>query len=213
MAMVVGIDEAGRGPWAGPVVAGAILLIHPEKISPTIIRSWRDSKRLSRPQREAIFSQLCKLDAEKVLAMGIGQASVAEITQFNILQATFLAMKRALFNLMTTSGQTPQGMWVDGNRLPIFTNEELIRLPDCFVSQSRAIIAGDAHEPIISAASIVAKVTRDRIMAEWDQNYPQYGFARHQGYGTKAHQAALRRLGICPAHRPSFAPIARLIRG
>lgn len=182
--LVAGIDEAGRGPWAGPVVAAAVVL------DPTSIPDGlNDSKRLTEARREALFAPI--MASAKV---GIGIAEVERIDRDNILQATFWAMAQALEQIDGVALAL-----VDGNRAP--------KLP-CPV---QTIVAGDARSLSIAAASIIAKVTRDRIMLAHDATYPLYGFARHKGYGTAQHQEALRRLGPTPLHRRSFAPVAALL--
>ena len=183
--IVAGVDEAGRGPWAGPVVAAAVIL---RGAVPT---GLNDSKKLSARRREALFEAL---QASECL-IGVGQASVAEIDALNILEANHLAMTRAVEAL----AQAPDLVLVDGNRLPPW------RWP------ARAIVGGDGLEPAISAASIIAKVTRDRIMAALDALHPGYGWARNQGYGTADHARALETLGPTPHHRRSFAPVKRVI--
>lgn len=184
--LVCGVDEAGRGPLAGPVVAAAVIL---EPGRP--IAGLADSKVLSEARREALFDDI----RGKALAWAVGRAEVAEIDALNILQASLLAMQRAVAGLP----RAPSQALVDGNRLP-----EL----GC---PARALVGGDACEPCISAASIVAKVTRDREMVALDAVYPGYGLARHKGYPTQAHLAALEALGVTPIHRRSFAPVRRLI--
>jgi ribonuclease HII len=182
--LVCGIDEAGRGPWAGPVVAAAVVL-DPKCIPDGL----NDSKKLSEARRAALF--------EPIMAsarVGIGIAEVDRIDRDNILQATLWAMAQALDQI----GSVALAL-VDGNRAPA--------LP-CPV---QTIIEGEAKSLSIAAASIIAKVTRDRIMVGHDQAYPGYGFARHKGYGTAMHQEALRRHGVTPLHRTSFAPIAALL--
>ena len=182
--LVCGIDEAGRGPWAGPVVAAAVVL-DPKCIPDGL----NDSKKLSEARRAALF--------EPIMAsarVGIGIAEVDRIDRDNILQATLWAMAQALDQI----GGVALAL-VDGNRAPA--------LP-CPV---QTIVEGDAKSLSIAAASIIAKVTRDRIMVGHDQAYPGYGFARHKGYGTALHQEALRRHGVTPLHRTSFAPIAALL--
>lgn len=182
--LVAGIDEAGRGPWAGPVVAAAVVL------DPTSIPDGlNDSKRLTEARREALFAPI--MASAKV---GIGIAEVERIDRDNILQATFWAMAQALEQIDGVALAL-----VDGNRAP--------KLP-CPV---QTIVAGDARSLSIAAASIIAKVTRDRIMLAHDATYPLYGFARHKGYGTAQHQEALKRLGPTPLHRRSFAPVAALL--
>jgi len=184
--LVVGIDEAGRGPWAGPVVAAAVAL------PPLPPAGIADSKALTRRARAAVYAALLA-----TARIGVGAASAAEIDRLNVLAATLLAMRRAFAAL----GIEADRALVDGDRLP--------RLP-CPAS---AIIGGDACEPAIAAASIVAKVTRDRLMARLAARYPGFGWERNAGYGTPEHRAALARLGVTPHHRRSFAPIARLLAG
>ena len=177
---IAGIDEAGRGPLAGPVVAAAVILDPNQSIA-----GLADSKLLSEKKREALFDEIII----KALAYGIGWASPAEIADVNILQATFLAMKRALLDLNIH----PTEVWIDGNRLPVIPQYSL-----------KAIVDGDATIPQISAASIIAKVCRDRIMTKYDRWYPHYGFREHKGYGTKKHYDSLMKWGACPIHRRSF---------
>jgi ribonuclease HII len=184
--VVVGLDEAGRGPWAGPVVAAAVHL--DQAVLPEELLALDDSKKLSPAKRDALFTRMQESSAVRI---GLGQASAAEIDELNILQATFLAMRRALDDL----GLTPDWALVDGNRAP--------PLP-CKV---RTVIGGDSLSLSIAAASIAAKVTRDRLMVEFDRQFPGYGFARHKGYGTAHHQDALFRLGPSAAHRRSFRPV------
>mgnify|MGYP001168771720 CR=1 FL=1 len=180
--LLAGVDEAGRGPLAGPVVAAAVILddLHP-------IRGLADSKLLSPGRREKLFDEI----RAKALCVSIAEASVEEIDRLNILQATMLAMKRAVEGLRLL----PQNVLVDGNRLPV------LKVP------AEAIVKGDAKVPAISAASIVAKVQRDRLCAELHAQWPDYGFDVHKGYPTPVHLEALRRLGACPAHRRSYAPV------
>ena len=187
---VVGIDEAGRGPWAGPVVAGAVILDR-DKLPDSLRHGLNDSKKLSPAAREKLFA-LLTTDIAKV---GVGHASAIEIDQLNILKATFLAMARAVEAL----GIDPGLALVDGNRPP--------PLP-CPV---RCVIKGDGKSLSIAAASIIAKVTRDRIMSDLAIRYPEFGWERNAGYGTAEHQAALARLGPTTEHRASYAPIKRLL--
>lgn len=178
--LICGVDEAGRGPLAGPVCAAAVIL--PPDLE---LEGLNDSKKLSEKRREALYPLIC----EQALAYGIAFASEQEIDEINILQATFLAMRRAVEQL----GQKPDLALVDGNREPDFGGIPV-----------RTIIKGDSRSANIAAASILAKVTRDRFMLEQDAVYPQYGFAVHKGYGTQKHYAALREFGPCPIHRRSF---------
>lgn len=184
--LVAGVDEAGRGPWAGAVVAAAVIL-DPQRP----IVGLNDSKKLSAAKREALYAQIC----EQALCYSVAEASAEEIDQINILQATFLAMTRAVQGLALA----PQQVLVDGNRLP----------PWQYPAQ--AIVGGDGKVAAIAAASILAKVTRDRACAELDALYPAYGFAQHKGYGTKQHQEALRQYGASPAHRRSYAPVRAVL--
>lgn len=182
--IVAGIDEAGRGPLAGPVYAAAVIL-NPAKPIPGLT----DSKLLSAQKRELLFT----LIQENVLAWAFGRATVEEIDRVNILQATFLAMQRAVAKLKII----PQLALIDGNASPILS------------CQTKTIIDGDKTEPAISAASIVAKVLRDYEMQTLDKEFPHYGFAQHKGYGTPRHLTALAAHGPSPIHRRSFAPVAR----
>ncbi len=178
-----GVDEVGRGPLAGPVVAAAVML-DPEQP----IAGLADSKTLSPPRRE----HLAELIQAQALAWSLGRAEVAEIDQHNILQATLLAMQRAVLTLSLT----PDQVLVDGNRVPA--------LP----YPAQAIVGGDGSEPCIAAASIIAKVARDQEMVAADAMYPGYGFAQHKGYPTRQHLTALDQLGVTPLHRRSFRPVA-----
>jgi len=182
---VAGVDEAGRGPLAGPVVAGAVILDPSRPIA-----GLQDSKRLSAARRDTLYDQIC----DRALACATGSASVAEIDSLNILQATLLAMQRAVAALLPAA----EHVLVDGNRCP-----EL-------ACPAQAIVRGDSLVAAISAASILAKVTRDRTMLELDATYPGYGFASHKGYPSKMHLDALERLGVLPVHRRSFAPVRRV---
>jgi ribonuclease HII len=184
---IAGVDEAGRGPLAGPVFAAAVIL-HPRRP----IRGVADSKVLSAEERE----RLNRIIRRRALGFGIGWADPAEIDVLNILQATFLAMRRAVLALTVT----PQLMLVDGNRLP-----QLAGLGDGLCA--RAIIGGDATEAAISAASILAKTARDSYMNQMHALYPAYEFASHKGYATAAHLRLLTLHGPCPIHRRSFAPV------
>ncbi len=182
LGLVAGVDEAGRGPLAGPVVAAAVIL---DDLNPIV--GLADSKKLSPRRREQLFDEI----RAKALCCSIAEATVEEIDQLNILQATLLAMRRAVIGLRLK----PAKVLVDGNRLPVLD------------VLAEAIVRGDATVPAISAASILAKVHRDRWCAQLDVQFPQYGFALHKGYGTAAHLAALRTHGACPQHRNSFAPV------
>lgn len=184
---MAGVDEAGRGPLAGPVVAAAVILDdqHP-------IAGLNDSKKLSAKRREKLFDEI----KAKALCFSIAEASVQEIDEINILQATLLAMKRAVEGLRLK----PVKVLVDGNRLPALD------------IRAEAIVQGDALVPAISAASILAKVHRDRLCEEMHARYPQYGFDQHKGYGTAVHLAALQAHGPADCHRLTFAPVARSVR-
>ena len=186
---VFGVDEAGRGPWAGPVVAAAICLPAEFDLAALPVN---DSKKLSEKKREALFEKLV------ALPHGIGVASVAEIDKLNILQATYLAMRRAVDALAADIG-APYHVLVDGNRLPDWGYE------------ASALIGGDGLSAAIAAASILAKVTRDRDMAALDAAYPGYGWASNKGYGAAAHKEGLMRLGVTPHHRRSYAPIKKIL--
>lgn len=185
--LMAGVDEAGRGPLAGPVVAAAVIL---DELNP--IKGLADSKKLTALRREKLYDEI----RAKALCCSIALATVEEIDSLNILQATMLAMKRAVEGLRLK----PNKVLVDGNRLP------------SLVILAEAIVKGDALVPCISAASILAKVYRDRWCAEYHLEYPQYGFAGHKGYGTVKHLAALREHGACPQHRRSFAPVAEVLK-
>ena len=185
--LMAGVDEAGRGPLAGPVVAAAVIL---DDLRPII--GLADSKKLSAARREKLYDEI----RAKALCCSIALATVEEIDTLNILQATLLAMKRAVNGLRLR----PNKVLVDGNRLPAI---DIL---------AEAIVKGDALVPSISAASILAKVYRDRWCADYHQQFPQYGFNGHKGYGTAEHLAALREHGACPQHRKSFAPVAGVLR-
>lgn len=184
--LMAGVDEAGRGPLAGPVVAAAVILDDRKPI-----RGLADSKQLSARRRDHLYDEI----RAKALCCSIAQASVEEIDRLNILNATMLAMQRAVQGLRLR----PNKVLVDGNRLPALD------------VLAEAIVAGDARVPAISAASILAKVTRDRQLLELDLRHPAYGFGRHKGYGTAQHLQALQQLGPLPEHRRSFAPVARVL--
>ena len=187
-ALVAGVDEVGRGPLCGPVVTAAVIL---DPARP--ILGLNDSKKLSETRREQLFDEI----RQKALAWCIARADVAEIDRLNILQATLLAMQRAVAGLTVT----PRLALIDGNRCPVLS------VP------SAAVVKGDSKVPAIAAASILAKVSRDREMQALDRLYPGYGIAGHKGYPTREHLAALELLGPTPAHRCSFAPVRRLLDG
>ncbi len=180
--LICGIDEAGRGPWAGPVSAAAVILDRGN-----IPEGLNDSKKLTEAKREALYPQIMA-----TADVGLGLVSAQEIDEINILQATYLAMQRAIANLKSK----PTLALIDGNRAPKL------------FCATQTIIGGDAKSLSIAAASIIAKVTRDRIMLELDQQFPHYGFAKHKGYGTAAHATALAQHGPCTEHRRSFKPIS-----
>lgn len=184
--LVAGVDEAGRGPLAGPVVAAAVIL---DDLRP--IAGLADSKKLTAARREALFDEI----RAHALCTSIAEASVEEIDRLNILQATLLAMRRAVLGLRLK----PALVLVDGNQLP------LLDMP------AEPIVRGDALVPAISAASILAKVHRDRWCVQVHAQYPEYGFDGHKGYGTAAHLVALQAHGACALHRRSFAPVARVL--
>lgn len=181
--LICGVDEAGRGPWAGPVTAAAVIL---DPAKP--IEGLTDSKKLTEVRRET----LAALIRDRALAWCIAHASVEEIDRLNIREATFLAMRRAIEGLRFA----PSLALIDGNALP-----------GGLTCAARAIVKGDLTEPVISAASILAKTARDALMQDLDVAHPGYGLARHKGYGTAAHAEALSRLGPAPCHRMSFAPV------
>ncbi len=186
--LVAGVDEVGRGPLAGPVVTAAVIL---DPARP--IEGLADSKAMSEKRRERLFDEI----REKALAWAIGRCEVEEIDRLNILQATMVAMQRAVAGLTPQ----PEHCLIDGNRCPQLS------------CTAEAVVKGDAKVPAISAASILAKVTRDREMVALDEQYPGYGLAGHKGYPTKTHIAALNELGVTPIHRRSFGPVARALEG
>ncbi|MFM6990717.1 MAG: ribonuclease HII [Rhodoferax sp.] len=184
--LIAGVDEAGRGPLAGPVMAAAVIL---DDRRPIV--GLADSKKISPRRRDALFDEI----RAKALCCSIAQASVEEIDALNILQATLLAMRRAVMGLRLP----PKLVLVDGNRLPVLD------------IRAEAIVKGDDKVPAISAASILAKVSRDRWCQDYHQQFPQYGFDQHKGYGTADHLSALRLHGPCPQHRRTFKPVADLL--
>ena len=181
-----GVDEAGRGPLAGPVVAAAVMLDPARPID-----GLRDSKKLSARARERLADAI----RERAAAWCVAEASVAEIDRLNILHATMLAMQRAVAGL----ARAPDDVWVDGNRCPDWA------------WRSQAVVKGDDKVAAIAAASILAKTSRDQFMCRLHEEFPAYGFAKHMGYGTAAHLAALQAHGACPQHRKSFAPVKLLL--
>jgi len=182
-----GVDEAGRGPLAGPVMAAAVMLDPAQPID-----GLRDSKKLSAAARERLADEI----RLRAVAWCVAEASVAEIDRLNILQATLLAMQRAVAGL----SRAPDDVWVDGNRCPNWA------------WRSQAVVKGDDKVAAIAAASILAKTVRDQFMCRLHEDYPAYGFARHMGYGTAVHLAALKAHGACPQHRRSFAPVKSLFQ-
>lgn len=186
---IAGVDEAGRGPLAGPVVAAAVIL-HPDHP----IEGLRDSKKLSARRRERLAAEI----RERALAFAVASASVEEIDRLNILRATLLAMTRAIEGL----DPRPRHVRIDGNRAPRLDGMRI-----------ETVIGGDDQDPAIAAASILAKTVRDGLMLQYAEQFPAYGFERHMGYGTAVHMAALREHGPCEIHRRSFAPVARVIKG
>ncbi len=193
--IVAGIDEAGRGPWAGPVAAGAVV-IRDQALSELLLKKLNDSKKLSAKKREILYKELQSEQSKGKLCIGIGLASCREIDELNILQATFLAMKRAVDNLPIK----PDVALVDGNQMP-----------KCLDCKIQTVIKGDAKSMSIAAASIVAKVFRDRLMCELAEKYPYYGFEKNAGYGTAAHIEGLKTHGITPEHRKSYKPIQKFM--
>ena len=185
--IIAGVDEAGRGPLAGPVVAAAVILDPDKPIS-----GLADSKKLSAKKRQEFEQQII----ERALAFAIGRAEIEEIDQLNILWASMLAMQRAVEGLAIVADR----VLIDGNRVPEGMDHAI------------AIVRGDQTEPAISAASILAKQTRDRELIELDRVFPQYGFAKHKGYPTRAHIEALELHGVSPFHRRSFGPVKRLLQ-
>lgn len=196
--VVIGIDEAGRGPWAGPVTAAAVWLA-PERLTPAFRSGLDDSKKLPRASREAVFEAMAALASQEdpPLLFAVAEASVAEIDRLNILQASLLAMARAAAALT----RRPDAALVDGRQAPPLA---------CPVT---TVIGGDAKCLSIAAASIAAKVSRDRVMARLAEAHPGYGWETNAGYGTARHQDALRRLGVTPHHRRSFRPIREVLNG
>ena len=190
--MVAGVDEAGRGPWAGPVVAGAVVFLTHE-VDKFLLENLDDSKKITPKKREALYEKLFEAQDKGQVLIGIGQAQAQEIDEMNILQATFLAMKRAVEGL----GQIPDYAIIDGNQKP-----------KDFPCRSMTLIKGDARSYSVAAASIAAKVFRDRMMKDLALRYPYYGFEKNAGYGTKAHIEGIKAFGIIDGvHRKSYRPI------
>lgn len=189
--LIAGVDEVGRGPLVGDVVTAAVILDPHQPIS-----GLNDSKKLSEKRREALFDEIC----QKALSFHVGRATPAEIDELNILHATMLAMQRAVAGLTIA----PELVLVDGNRSPVFAHQGQ-------VLNSHSIVKGDGLIASISAASIIAKVTRDREMDALDAQYPQYGFAKHKGYPTKAHFEAIAQYGVFEQYRKSFKPVKAIL--
>lgn len=190
--MVAGVDEAGRGPWAGPVVAGAVVFLTHE-VDEFLLENLDDSKKITPKKRETLYEKLFEAQDKGQVLIGIGQAQAQEIDEMNILQATFLAMKRAVKGL----GKIPDYAIIDGNQKP-----------KDFPCQSMTLIKGDARSYSVAAASIAAKVFRDRMMKDLALRYPYYGFEKNAGYGTKAHIEGIKAFGIIDGvHRKSYRPI------
>lgn len=194
--IIVGIDEAGRGPWAGPVVAGAVVFFNKD-VDTFLLDNLNDSKKLSVKKRELLYDRIMQAKEKGDLLVGIGQASANEIDSFNILQATFMAMCRAVEDL----GQKPDYALIDGNQKPKGLS------CDCMT-----LVKGDARSYSIAAASIVAKVFRDKLMSDLAKYYPYYGFEKNAGYGTKAHIEGLSKHGMVKGvHRESYRPIREIL--
>ena len=189
--IVVGIDEAGRGPWVGPVVAGAVVFVNRD-VNPYLLDNLNDSKKISKKKREMLYNLLLEEQDKGNIKIGIAEASAKEIDDINILNATFLAMNRAL----DKCGVEPCLVLIDGNKVP-----------KNFKYMAKAVVKGDAKSYSISAASIMAKVYRDKLMEDMAEKYPYYGFENNAGYGTKEHIEALKKYGITPEHRKSYKPI------
>lgn len=193
--IIAGVDEAGRGPWAGPVVAGAVVILD-KNIEKSLLDGLDDSKKISAKKRDKLYQTLFEEEAKGKVSIGIGEATAKEIDELNILQATFLAMKRATEALKVK----PDAAIIDGNQTP-----------KNFPCKTKTIIKGDAKSYSISAASIVAKVYRDRLMNNLAQKYPYYAFEKNAGYGTAAHIKGLNEHGICVEHRCSYKPIKKIL--
>ncbi len=194
--VAAGVAEAGRGPWVGPVVAGCAVFLS-RGVDERLLQNLNDSKKLSKKKREMLYDLLQQEKAKGTMLIGIGEASAAEIDNINILNASFLAMKRAI----AAAGAKPDLVLVDGNREP-----------KDFGFKTKAVVKGDAKSYSISAASILAKVYRDRLLEEMAQKYPGYGFEKNAGYGTKAHIEGLKQFGVTPEHRKSYAPVKEFLK-
>ena len=194
--VAAGVDEAGRGPWAGPVAAGCAVFLSRD-VDARLLENLNDSKKLSKKKREMLFDLLQKEAEKGTMKLGIGLASAAEIDEINILNASFLAMERAI----EKAGVQPALVLVDGNRMP-----------RDFGWAVKTVIKGDGKSYSIAAASILAKVYRDRLMEEMARQYPGYGFEKNAGYGTKAHIEGLKKFGVTPEHRRSYAPVREFLK-
>lgn len=194
--VTAGVDEAGRGPWVGPVVAGCAVFLN-RNVDERLLQNLNDSKKLSKKKREMLYELLQEEKAKGTMLLGIGEASAQEIDEINILNASFLAMKRAV----AAAGAKPDLVLVDGNREP-----------KNFGFKTKTVIKGDAKSYSVSAASILAKVYRDRLMEEMAKQYPGYGFEKNAGYGTKVHIDGLKQFGVTPEHRRSYAPIKEFLK-
>lgn len=194
--VVAGVDEAGRGPWAGPVAAGCAVFLSRD-VDMRLLGNLNDSKKLSKKKREMLFDLLQKETEKGTMKLGIGLASAAEIDEINVLNASFLAMERAI----EKAGVQPALVLVDGNRMP-----------RDFGWPAKTVIKGDGKSYSIAAASILAKVYRDRLMEEMARQYPGYGFEKNAGYGTKAHIEGLKKFGVTPEHRRSYAPVKEFLK-
>lgn len=194
--VVAGVDEAGRGPWVGPVAAGCAVFLSRD-VDARLLENLNDSKKLSKKKREMLFDLLQKEAEKGTMKLGIGLASAAEIDEINILNASFLAMERAI----EKAGVQPALVLVDGNRVP-----------RDFGWAVKTVIKGDGKSYSIAAASILAKVYRDRLMEEMARQYPGYGFEKNAGYGTKAHIEGLKKFGVTPEHRRSYAPVREFLK-
>ena len=194
--LIAGVDEAGRGPWVGPVVAGCVVFLD-RKVDEFLLNNLNDSKKISKKKREQLYEVLYKEKENGKILIGVGITSAKEIDDINILNASFLAMKRAIDDAKAN----PCMVLVDGNREP-----------KNFGYKTKAVIKGDAKSYSISAASIIAKVYRDKMMEDMAKKYPGYGFEKNAGYGTKAHIEGLKLYGITPEHRLSYAPVKEFVK-
>jgi len=195
--VIAGTDEAGRGPWVGPVVAGCAVFISRD-VDEKLLENLNDSKKLSKKKREMLYDLIIKEAEKGHMLIGIGEASAKEIDEINILNASFLAMKRAM---QQACPMKPEMVLIDGNRTP-----------KDFGCPVQAVIKGDAKSYSISAASILAKVYRDRLMEKMALQYPGYGFEKNAGYGTKNHIEGLKKYGVTPEHRRSYAPVKEFLK-